>query len=350
MSRKRSIRADATSPLHLAKEILDIPELARRCGWDWKPGKSCTIPWREDRQPSGSVYADGRLLKDFSSGETYDAPAVLAQMTGLSASDACREFIKIAGVCGGENFQLPTRRRVAAKPLPPPRKPALPRLEIPERPELRALADLRGLEVPGLAEAVRRGVLWCGSFRGTRCWFLTDPSGWVAQARRLDGQKFERDGGGTFKAYTLAGSRAGWPVGVLEAVQRPRVALCEGGPDLLAALSLAHRCGCQDDLGVVAVLGAGCRIVEDALALFTGVRVRIFPHADPPRADGKSPGLEGAQRWQDQLDAAGAIVDAYDLSGLCDAAGNHVKDLNDLARAWDHLTAIEPELAQAFDF
>lgn len=348
MSRSRTIRS-GPSPLEVAKERLDIPELARRCGWEWRPGKSCAIPWREDRSPSGSVFADGRLLRDFSSGETYDAPAVLAQMTGLSVADACREFIRIAGVGTAEVTSLPVRRR-APRPQPPPRKPTLPRLEAPGKSDLGELATLRGLDVVGLAEAARRGLLWFGGFRGARCWFLTDSSGWVAQARRLDGQKFERENGATFKAYTLSGSRAGWPVGVAEAVKRPRVVLCEGGPDLLAAFCLARRCGCLDEIGVVSMLGAGCRIVEDALPLFAGVRVRIFHHADLPRPDQKSPGLEGALRWQEQLDSAGARVGAYDLSGLVAPDLQPVKDLNDVAREWEHLTRIEPELRGAFDF
>lgn len=340
------------SPLQLAKAAMDIPALARACGWDWRPGRSCKIPWREDRSPSGSVIAEGRLLHDFTTGENHDAPAVLAEMTGLSLPDACREFIRIAGVKPGDAASAPLPVRKAPRVEPPPRKPSLPRLDVPTRGEFRALAKARGLPVGALVEASRRGLLWAGRWKEARCWLLTDSTGWVAQARRFDGVPFSRgiEGGGTFKAYTLPGSRAGWPVGLPDAIRRRRIALVEGGPDLLAALALAAASGCLDDLGVVAVLGAGCRLVEDALPHFRGCRVRLFPHADPPRPDGTAPGLEGAARWQDQLDAAGATVDAFDLGGLTAADGRHVKDLNDAARDWAQLTAADPELAAAFDF
>ena len=111
------------------------------------------------------------------------------------------------------------------------------------------------------------------------------------------------------KAWTLPGSRAGWPVGAAEACQRLRVVLVEGGPDLLAALHLAIAAGVLPDVGVCAMLGAGCRILPDALTLFQGKRVRLFPHAGPPHLDGSAPGIEGAARWQDTLTKAGAGVD-----------------------------------------
>jgi len=37
------------------------------------------------------------------------------------------------------------------------------------------------------------------------------------------------------KKYTLSGSRTSWPIGVMEAEHYPAIALCEGGPDFLAA-------------------------------------------------------------------------------------------------------------------
>ena len=79
------------------------------------------------------------------------------------------------------------------------------------------------------------------------------------------------------KAWTLPGSRAGWPVGAAEACQRLRVVLVEGGADLLAALHLARAAGMLPAVGVCAMLGAGCRILPDALTLFRGKRVRLFP-------------------------------------------------------------------------
>ncbi len=98
------------------------------------------------------------------------------------------------------------------------------------------------------------------------------------------------------------------------------------------------------------MLGAGCRILPDALTLFQGKRVRLFPHADPPRLDGSAPGIEGAARWQDALTEAGAVVDAFDLSGLTGADGQPLKDLNDVAKEWPRLAAEDAELADCMNF
>ena len=167
----------------------------------------------------------------------------------------------------------------------------------------------------------------------------------------MDGLLFPRkDDGPGIKAWTLPGSRAGWPVAAAEACQRSRVALVEGGPDLLAALHLARAAGVLPAVGVTAMLGAGCRIAPDALPFFRGKRVRIFPHADPPRADGSAPGIEGAARWQDALTDAGAVVDAFDISGLTGTGGHHIKDLNDLAKEWPRLAAEDAELAECMIF
>jgi hypothetical protein len=340
------------SPLALAKERLTIPELAERRGWNWTPGKSCRVPWREDRAPSGSVLSGGLLLHDFASGETYDGPALLAKVEGLDMATAARVFIELAGVRGGGGPVAPLPRRMPSPaPEPPPRKPALPRLAPMTPDDLAALAALRGLHPAALAEASRRGLLWRCLWRGSAAWALVDESGWICQARRMDGLPFpRRDEGPGIKAWTLPGSRAGWPLGAAEACRMERVALVEGGPDLLAALHLARAAGALSAVGVCAILGAGCRIVPDALPLFRGKRVRVYPHADAPRADGKAPGMEGAGRWQDALTDAGALVDAFDLSGLTGADGRPLKDLNDVAREWPRLAAHDPELAAMMNF
>ena len=118
-----------TSLLALAKERLSIPQLAERRGWDWTPAKSCRVPWREDRAPSGSLMVSGFLFHDFSTGETFDAPALLARVEGLTPADACRAFMELAGVRHGDaRPPAPVRHVLPAAPEPPPRKPSLPRL------------------------------------------------------------------------------------------------------------------------------------------------------------------------------------------------------------------------------
>ena len=94
-----------------------------------------------------------------------------------------------------------------------------------------------------------------------------------------------------------------------EALPYPLVVLVEGGPDLLAAHHLALLAGVENDVGVVAMMGAGQKIHREALPLFTGKRVRITPHSDDA-------GQVAAKRWHDQLCVVDATVDAFRLEGL----------------------------------
>src|SRR4029450_5336009 len=84
------------TPLDLAKCHLAIHDLWQLRKWPGKPGRSCRVPYREDGAPSGSVLAGGRLFHDFASGETFDAPGLLARVEGLEAHDACRLFMALA--------------------------------------------------------------------------------------------------------------------------------------------------------------------------------------------------------------------------------------------------------------
>jgi len=187
--------------------------------------------------------------------------------------------------------------------------------------EITALAGLRGLSADAISFASELGLVRFGRFRGKAAWFITDKSGRVSQARRMDGQPWA-DG---VKAWTLRGSQAKWPVGIIEAASvRPVIAFCEGGPDLLAACHFILAEDRRTDCAPVAMLGASCSIHEEALPLFTGKRVRIFPHLDES-------GLAAAVRWAEQLADAGAEVDAFSFVSLSRTDGTPIKDLNDLS-------------------
>jgi hypothetical protein len=182
------------------------------------------------------------------------------------------------------------------------------------------LATLRGLSVEGVRLAYERSLLRFGTWRTWLAWFILDGSGKVAQARRLDGQPWTKDA----KAWTLPGSQAAWPVGTGEADKFPAIALCEGGPDLLAAFAFLIAEGRERDVAPVTMLGGCARIHADALPMFAGKRVRIFAHLDET-------GDKAANRWAEQLADAGATVDAFSLAGLRRSDGEPIKDLCDLA-------------------
>ncbi len=205
-------------------------------------------------------------------------------------------------------------------------------------------------------------------------WVVTDETRWCAQFRRMDGGSYEvkRDKGkgsgdkGVRNAESGGGSGDGeqeqeqereqkqgikawtrghpaWPIGAAELGSRRCVLMVEGGADMLAAYHFLTGFGLLQQVGVVCMLGAGQRIAARALPAFRHMRVRIMMDADPEkelrskRRDGTEkvrkirPGTEAAARWQEQLTAAGAVVETYSLEGLVTAAGEPVKDLNDLA-------------------
>ncbi len=89
----------APSLVALAKKRLSISELWLRRGWPGKPGKSCKFPDGSDTRASASIFAEGRLLKCFRSGRVFDAPALLAEVEGMTIDAACREFIALARLC-----------------------------------------------------------------------------------------------------------------------------------------------------------------------------------------------------------------------------------------------------------
>lgn len=211
-------------------------------------------------------------------------------------------------------------RRPLASPAPEARRPALPALRIGTPQDFAALASRRGLAADGLRLASERGLLRFGEFRGQAAWFILDGSRRVAQARRLDGQTWAPG----VKALNLPGSQAAWPVGAGEAAGSAAVALCEGGPDLLAAHCFILAEARSNDCAAVAMLGGCARIHPHALPRFAGKRVRIFPHVDDT-------GDKAANRWAGQLAGAGAEVDAFSFAGLRRADGEPVKDLCDLA-------------------
>ena len=306
-----------------AKGLLSIEELWRLRNWPGKPARSCRAPYREDRRPSGSVLADGQLFHDFSTGETLDAPALLARVEKLTVRDSCKLFVQLAKGNGSKlkpQAQQPILRqrgriRIAID-LPP--------LDFPTRAELQQLAALRHVSIEACEAATERKHLCFATWKGVRCWLLTDWKLRCAQFRRLDGEEFRRADGSSVKALTVRGSCASWPIGASDVENAERVILCEGGGDFLAAY---HFAVVEETLGAVqpvAMLGSAQRIAPEALARFAGKRVRIFPHLD-------SAGSAAALRWETQLRAAKIDAHCFDLAGLIRDDGAQVKDLNNLS-------------------
>ena len=330
------------SPLQAAKERLSIPALWQLLNLPGKPGKSCRSPFREDRSESFSVFEDGRRWKDFSTGEGGDVADFLAAASGSSPEEGAKRLIQMAGTLPPERTNEP-RKTVcshdAADSERERKRATWPSFDCITDEELETIAALRGLSPEGVRFAAWDGILYCADSREGRAWIITDRTGRNAQARRMDGKPWERIGA---KARTLPGAAASWPIGLpVLAPEFSCVALCEGGPDLLAAYCAARWLGLQDIVVPASMLGASNRIPDDALRHFTGKRVRIFAHDDEP-------GQAAAARWAEQIAGTGAEVDGYSFAGLMQADGSPVADLNDFMRMTPE--QIEKHAPEAFAF
>jgi hypothetical protein len=325
-----------------AKAKLDIPAVAARCFPNWKPALSCVSPFREDRNPSFSVYDQGQKWKDHATGDHGDAVDFLGKALDIPAQEAVRRFVEMAG--GGYRVQAP-RPKLAPTPAPKTedtdekrrRRAAWPAMELPTEEELEAVATLRRLPVEGPQWAAIDGTLRMATVEGERCWIVRSTCGKNAQARQLDGQPFQEGRAADpffLKAKTLAGSIATLPVGNYHDTRWPAVALLEGGPDVLAAYAGIHRLGLLDTVAVCGMLGASMRPPYGALATMKGRRVRIFQHNDEA-------GAKAADGWARLIHNAGGTVDIWTPA----QAGADLNDIFTLPEA-----EVSAALAEAFGF
>ena len=152
-----------------AKHRLSIPQLWTHFQLPGKAMKSCRCPWRPDRHPSFSVFANGTKWKDHGTGQAGDALDFFQRVSGLSQPDACREFLRMAS--GGY---------ISASSFPPtsPHRPIIapPALSIGSESHREALAKTRAVAMLAVELAVERGLVQFGVFRGRNAWFVTDSS------------------------------------------------------------------------------------------------------------------------------------------------------------------------------
>ena len=304
-----------------AKKRVTIPQLWVRLGLPGTPGTSCRCPWRPDRHPSFSVFANGTRWKDHGTGDSGDAVDFYQQVTGLAHGAACHQFLALA--TGSSVIQVARQ--------PPIRRPVipvlLPLLSRGTRRDWSELSFARAISIEAVEVAVQRGLLCFGRFRHRPAWFVTDSSGRVSQARRMDKVRWWPAGP---KALTLVGGQASWPVGASEIGPFPTVLLTEGGPDLLAAFHFILLAGKVSTITAVAMLGASNEIHPAALAVLSAKTIRIIPHLDPPDKTGRHVGMEAAHRWQRQLQDSGAKLEIIDLREILPE--DNLKDLNDATR------------------
>jgi hypothetical protein len=305
-------------------------------GLPGEPRRSCCSPFREDRNPSFSISADGRLWNDFATGDGGDVVSFVKFATGCDDAGAIRRVLELAG-----GIVSP----VALAPRYGPAKPAAVKrdeltgldLQRPTLAEIHALQDLRAWPVnAGLELAARRGLLRFADIRHRgethRAWIVTDADCLTGMARRLDGKEwqFAND---TSKTNALRSDEE-HPPGLADVVahDRPAVLIVEGEPDALAALTFAWFADVSDRVGIVCLPGARRKIPPAVCAKLQGRRCRIIRQSDPPNKEGKRPSHDAALTWLESLHAAGVVCDLASLDGMTTAEGKLAKDIADLLR------------------
>ena len=279
-----------------------------------KPRGAMRSPFREDRSPSFSLFADGRAWKDHATGDGGDAVEFARHALGTDHAGVRAWWMERGGIVPVNERRTRTIPSSNKKPAPlppsPPKSIQWP-AELVEGTEetLRAFAQRRGLPVLAVSIAVRPGLLRFCRIEGKACYVVTDAARRCAEIRRCDGQWFTP----RHKPYWLSGVDKSWLVGCELLEREPRdtaVLLVEGCTDFLSALGLyvTYRktggTACWRPLGL---FGAGCtRLAPDAAALIRGRYVRLV-------TDGDDAGDKMRAHWTALLRAIGCTVDSVTL-------------------------------------
>lgn len=313
----------------------------------------CLCPLHQERTPSCYVTPNNGRFFCFGCGASGTVIDYHARKRGITPAEAIAQLaLRLRIPASATNGSKQRSKPKLPDPRPRPRaSPKLPDLHSGTAAEFTWLSECRRVSVDALKLASSRGLLWfCDIADGpdsVRAWVLADRTRKNAQVRRLDGERWHHAWDADAKSWLLVepqqrrrkvrgftGNQACWPVGLEEAQPFKSIAILEGA-DLLAAFHFLIAEGREDAVAPMTILGASNRIPNDALKLFTGKRVRIFPHADSNHA-----GLRAAANWETQLRPVVASVDAFDFTGLIQIGGSGVKDLNDV-------TNIDPDCFEA---
>lgn len=324
---RHTMRLNITSITERALDALRIPEVWNLLQLPGKPAQSCRSPFRPDRNPSFSVYRDGRYWKDHATNEGGDAIAFYATAhEGMSRKEAWKAFCILAGTLE-PNGQPAIPRSLKPRPAAPAlveRLPDLTRTQYPSAAEIGSIARLRHLSIEGVRLTAEMGCLRMGRVHAHAVWIVTDASQRVATARRLDGQLFTYENGSTSKSHAL--SSKSMPVG-LHGLGTPRIGhavmFCEGEGDFLAAYHFIAMSGAHN-LHPVAMLGRTQTLSPEACNALQGWRIRFYPHVDP---DGG--GTKAAERWASNI--PDAKCDLFNFEGILMENGSMVSDLNECA-------------------
>jgi hypothetical protein len=314
------------------KRRLPLPQLMAVLGHGDRAKRSAFCPFHENtRTEAFSVWQNkGRWFWHcFTGCGGGDEISYLQQLFNEPFKSALRRFADLAGGLPATPAQCTPRPR---------QKPFVGQQKAMQLPadlrdltdtEVDAVAKLRGVSFQAVAAMRHLQTIKAGTVWDCAAWIVTDASNRLAQARRIDGQKFQFSNGKEKKAYTAKGGVTGCPLGARLPHKLnetfDRVLLVEGSGDFVAAhhfaLKLPHR---ERRWLPIAMLGASARFIPEAIDALRGKLVRIVPHQDDNKA-----GQDAEKRWLQALIDAGLRGSTFSLQGLRQHDGRPVKDLND---------------------
>jgi hypothetical protein len=337
MTALESAKAEAATPAYAKRRkptstqnIIDwvrvkqipIPDYLRARGHELNRGRcACPIHGGDNKGAFGVNQKDGVWLwKCWSDcGRGGDIVELDMSLYGGSRVDAAKRLL---GLEASDSPIIRAPRPDDLPDVPVIKKQFHPNLEDLTEDDLDGLSELRSIEVEPLVIAARRGFLHMAYVydegENYRSFVITDKTNKVYLARRMDGKTWARGN----KSKTLSGGKSKWAIGIKEASSFPAIALCEGGPDFLAAIAHAWASHVEHLVAPVCV-SAAMLIAEESLPYFKGKRVRIFVHDDDA-------GRDTAADWKQQLKGIASKVDRYIFDGLQKDDGGPVEDLNDL--------------------
>ena len=188
------------------------------------------------------------------------------------------------------------------------------------------LATRLKISPQAIEEAARRGLVSFKKHRRVACWRFGDKRNGCL--RRLDGHPLEINGERVKAEAVTRGGAWHRLIGlddILANDRRDILLTPEGSKDALAALHFGEAEDRLSQIGVVAALGSGVKLLPDDVQGFSGRRVRIFGDADPA-------GQQAVYRIAGQLVPIAEEVQIFNLAGLHCQDRSAVKDLFDLSR------------------
>lgn len=294
------------SPLAQVLRDLDIPSIGASLGF-WPDAHRTEFrrcrrsPFRTDRHPSFSIYANDRRWMDFGTGEGGDQIDFVAKAFDLSRSEAAKWLIRHSG---RHRPPLAPARPHAVSPgdREPPPLPAVEPLDEGARKRILAGRHFPAWAGQGLRLLEERGLIGQYVHRGLACWVLRDGPARIFQMRPLDGGFFPGNPPG--KVWNLCGSRCGL-AGGQQTLDRRLWMVCEGAPDLLALAALAVESAPERvaEIAFLSVTSASTRIARAKLGSSPPAGGWIFAQRDPSGV-----GLRAARRWHDSLPGAFPIL------------------------------------------